>query len=195
MLNLFKRKKESILKDLEVTEKELTKIVKDNPSLRGMLVGYAAEHHFKKHLSSMYVRSIKDDDHDRKQKGDRRFYYNGKEYRVEVKSVQSNSIKNVDGVLTGKAQVDASDSREIELPNGSKMKTTCLLRNEFDVLAINLYNLTGKWEFAFIKNEDIPQNTYKKYSSYQKSQLLPTMIKLEWPLKPPFSDKIQELLT
>jgi hypothetical protein len=39
----------------------------------------------------------------------------------------------------GKAQVDASDSRTISLPDGSTMKTTCLLRGEFDILAVNCF--------------------------------------------------------
>jgi len=193
MLNIFKKR--SILDDLRLTEKQLTRIVDENPNLRGMLVGYAAEHHFRKHLErKLSVESIKDDDHDRSKKGDRRFYYNNKEYKIEVKSIQTNSVRNVNGKLVGKAQVDASDKRRIELPNGSTIKTTCLLRDEFDILAINLYPLTRKWEFAFIRNEDIPQNTYAKYTSYQKRHLLPTSVKVELPLQEPFSKKLKDLL-
>lgn len=190
--NMFKRK--TILNDLKITEKELTEIVNQNPSLKGMLVGYAAEHHFKQYLDKLFILSTKDDDHDRKSKGDRRFYYKGIEYKVEVKNVQSNSVKKLDDVVKGKVQVDASDSREIELPNGTKIKTTCLLRDEFDILAVNLYNLTGRWEFAFIKNKDIPKNNYKKYNEYQKEQLLPTSVNIEWPLKEPFKERIQDVI-
>ena len=39
----------------------------------------------------------------------------------------------------GKAQVDASDRREIVLPDNSRVTTTCLLKGEFDILAVNVF--------------------------------------------------------
>ena len=39
----------------------------------------------------------------------------------------------------GKAQVDASDRREVVLPDNSRVTTTCLLKGEFDILAINVF--------------------------------------------------------
>jgi hypothetical protein len=94
---------------------------------------------------------------------------------------------------TGVAQVDASDSREISFPDGSKLKTTCLRRGEFDLLAINCFAFGEKWRFAFALNSELPANTYKKYSEYQRQHLLPSLISVEWPLQPPFTENLFEL--
>lgn len=196
MFNFLRRNKTNILNEMKINENEFTRIVNENPSLRGMILGYVAEHKFKKMLETkMFISSKKDDDHDRTKKGDRRFKYNGKEYTVEVKSIQTNSIKQKeDGSFQGKTQVDASDSRNIVLPDGSELKTTCLLRNEFDILAINLYPFTKNWEFAFIKNKDIPNNKFVKYTEQQRKHLLPTTLNVDYPIKQPFVKDIRELL-
>jgi hypothetical protein len=70
---------------------------------------------------------------------------------------------------TGVAQVDASDSREISFPDGSKLKTTCLRRGEFDLLAINCFAFGEKWRFAFALNSELPANTYKKIRNINDS--------------------------
>ena len=168
-----------------------------NPSLRGILLGYVAEKKF--HGLFLDHPAItekgKDDDHDRTRKGDRRIAYKGKALVIEVKSLQINLVKNLgDDCWSGKSQVDASDSREVSFPDGSKLKTTCLLRGEFDLLAVNCFAFGNKWRFAFALNSELPQNTYKKYSEYQRSNLLPTLISVEWPLRPPFTENPFELL-
>ena len=94
----------------------------------------------------------------------------------------------------GKSQVDASDSRDVTLPDGSTIKTICLLRGEFDLLALNCFVFGEKWRFAFALNSELPRNTYKKYTDYQRRHLLPTLITVEWPLKPPFTENLFELL-
>jgi hypothetical protein len=68
---------QSILKEWGITEQELTDLVNQNPSLRGMLLGYIAEHKFQKLFldDSKIATTTKDDDHDRTKKGDRRIIY------------------------------------------------------------------------------------------------------------------------
>lgn len=181
----------SILSRWEISETDLTELVNENPSLRGILLGYVAEKKF--HDSYLTHPDVsekgKDDDHDRTKKGDRRIVYKGETFIFEVKSLQTNLVKNLGNESwSGKAQVDASDCRFVTLPNGDKVKTTCLLRGEFDILAVNCFAFGEKWQFAFALNEDLPQNSYKKYTEYQRQFLLPTLIKVEWPLQPPFVD-------
>ncbi len=187
----------SILKRWGITDRDLTELVDQNPSLRGILLGYVAEKKFHDtYLSHPAVTETdKDDDHDRTRKGDRRIAYKGTSVIIEVKSLQTNLVKNLgNDCWSGKSQVDASDSREVPFPDGSRLKTTCLLRGEFDLLAVNCFAFGNKWRFAFALNSELPQNTYKKYSEYQRSYLLPTLISVEWPLKFPFTENPYELL-
>ncbi len=189
--------KNSILAKWDITEAELTTLVEQNPSLRGMLLGYIAEKKFYdlflKHPNITAIH--KDDDHNRAIKGDKRLTYRGHTFLVEVKSLQTNLVKK-SGVdtWTGKVQVDASDNRTVTFPDGSQLKTTCLLRGEFDILAVNSFAYGEKWRFAFALNSELPENSFHKYTVYQRQHLLPTLITLDWPLKPPFTDNFHELL-
>ena len=64
--------KKSILKRWGITETQLTDLVDQNPSLRGMMLGYVAEKKFHDVFLDHpeITGNIKDDDHDRqKQKG------------------------------------------------------------------------------------------------------------------------------
>ncbi len=189
--------KDSLLKRWKITVQELTEVVDQSPSLRGILLGYIAEKKF--HDAFLNHPSIteigKDDDHDRRRKGDRRILYRGKPFTIEVKSLQTNLVKRLgEDQWIGKTQVDASDCRDVPLPDGSRLRTTCPLRNEFDLLAVNCFAFGEKWRFAFALNRELPLNTYRKYTEYQRSCLLPTLITIEWPLKPPFAADPFELL-
>ena len=179
---------ESILQKWDITIEELTDIVDQNPSLRGMILGYLAEMKLEKMwLQRTDVSGIsKHDDHDRRKKGDRVVMYKGKQFVFEAKSLQTNTIRRADGGWVGKAQVDASDRREVILPNETTVSTTCLLRGEFDILAVNVFAFENKWRFVFAKNSDLPSSTYAKYSDYQRSHLLATLVTVRWPPEPPF---------
>ena len=182
---------DSILNRWDITVEELTQVVDQNPSLRGMILGYLAE----LKLEKLWLRrggisdTSKYDDHDRKKKGDRIAVYKGKEFIFESKSLQTNTIRKTDEGWIGKAQVDASDRREVTLPDGTKVNTTCLLRDEFDVLAVNIFAFEDKWRFVFAKNSDLSSSTYKRYTEYQRSHLLATLVAVHWPPQPPFYEE------
>jgi hypothetical protein len=180
---------ESILKIWDISETELTEIVRSNPSLRGMMLGYVAEKKFHDlFLQHPGITEIsKADDHDRSKKGDLRFLYKKSELVVEVKSLQTNSIRRKSsGEWFGKAQVDASDRRIVRLPNGGSVNTTCLLVGEFDLLAVNIFAFEEKWRFVFAKNAELPRTTWKGYKPRQRKHLLATLVDVTWPPKPPF---------
>ena len=185
-----------ILDRWNLTHEEFTAIVDANPSLRGIALGYIAEHKFQSmFLTNPDISKVrKDDDHDRKRKGDRAFFYRGHEFIVEVKSLQTNSIKKQGDLWSGKSQVDASDRRTLYFRDGSTLETTCLLRGEFDILAVNCYAFGDRWQFAFALNRDLPKNTYRKYNQAQQEALLPTLITVTWPPQPPFVTDIFVLL-
>lgn len=182
---------ESVLERWDITVEELTQVVDQNPSLRGMLLGYLAE----LKLEKLWLRQegishvSKHDDHDRKKKGDRVIVYKGREFIFESKSLQTNTIRKTDEGWIGKAQVDASDRHEVTLPDGSTVNTTCLLRAEFHILAVNVFAFEEKWRFVFAKNSDLPSSRYKGYTAYQRSHLLATLVTVGWPPEPPFHEE------
>ena len=181
----------TILDRWDMTPEELTELVENNPSLRGMILGYLAELKLEKlWLSGDDVSEVtKHDDHDRKKKGDRVIRYKGQEVIFESKSLQSAMIEKTEEGWIGKAQVDASDRREVVLPDNSRVTTTCLLKGEFDILAVNVFAFEEKWRFVFAKNSDLPTSNYRNYTPYQRQHLLATLVTVHWPPRPPFSDE------
>ena len=179
---------QSLLDRWDITIEELTAVVDQNPSLRGMLLGYLAE----LKLETLWFRDSrisglrKPDDHDRRTKGDRLITYKNKQFVFESKSLQTNSIRRTEEGWIGKAQVDASDRRTVSLPDGTQLETTCLLRNEFDILAVNVFAFENKWRFAFARNSDLPVSRFSGYTEYQRAHLLATLVTVPWPLRPPF---------
>ncbi len=85
----------TLLDIFDVSLDFLTQVVVGNPSLRGMVLGYLAEAKLKEILEGHGRASAfrKEDDHDRKKKGDLVVTYQGFEFKVEVKSLQTNSVE------------------------------------------------------------------------------------------------------
>lgn len=128
-----------LLERLDISLEELEEALQASPSLRGMLIGYLAERKAVERFFEPY-HPTKPDDHDRSSKGDRIITYKGVPIRIEVKSLQSNSVQQTEsGGYTGRFQCDASDSGMKKLPNGDKLKTVCLVVGGFDLLAVNLF--------------------------------------------------------
>jgi len=182
---------ETIFERWDVTPEELTQVVDQNPSLRGMIFGYMAELKLEQlWLERGNVSAVtKADDHNRKLKGDLVVSYKGRQFTIESKSLQTATVRATTDGWIGRAQVDASDRRLVKLPNGSGILTTCLTKGEFDILAVNVFQFENKWRFLFAKNSDLPLSEYKKYSNYQRKHLLATIVTVHWPAKPPFRDE------
>ena len=188
----------TILDKWDITAEQLTEVVNANPSLYGMLLGYMAEIKLQDIIATFPEVSFikKFDDHDRKKKGDLYVVYRGKAFDIESKSLQSKEIgyDKEAGEWFGKAQIDASDKRVVTLPNGNKLSTTLLLRDEFDILAINCYSFQDKWKFVYARNRDLPFSTYSGYSKEEKESLISSLVKVTWPPKPPFYSDLKILL-
>lgn len=179
----------NLLDRWSLTIEDLTVIVDENPSLRGPLIGYIGEYKARETFKNdPRVSGLKKfDDHDRTKKSDFVFQYRGTEISVEVKSLQTNSIKRPEGGrFEGRFQCDASDRRSVKLPNGKKVETTCLLIGEWDLIAVNLFAFTNEWRFVYARNCDLPCSTYGKYSLYVRRHLLASTVRVTWPAEPPF---------
>jgi hypothetical protein len=85
----------SVLDYFDVSLEFFTEVVMGNPSLRGMVLGYIAEAKLKEALVGHGRGSAfrKDDDHDRKKKGDLTVTYEGYEFKIEVKSLQTSTVE------------------------------------------------------------------------------------------------------
>ena len=188
----------NLLRDWEISSKQISSLINQNPSLRGMLLGYVAELKLKELISVLpdISYTYKFDDHDRKKKSDLYIIYRGKAFDVESKSLQTNTIKfnEESQTWTAKTQVDASDRRDVILSSGKKLNTTLLKRGEFDILAVNCFGFGNKWKFLFAKNSDLPISTFKKYEEADRAELIASMIKVELPVKLPFYENLKDLL-
>jgi len=178
----------TILDRWDISLDELTEVVDSNPSLQGFLVGYIGELKLRKMwFSNKRVDHIhKFDDHDRRHKNDMAVSYKGHEFTIEVKSLQTNSIRRDVDLYRGSFQCDASDRRTVVLPNRRKVETTCLLAGEFDLVAVNLFAFRHEWEFGFALNRDLSHTESAKYTPAQRKYLLATLMKISLPLQPPF---------
>lgn len=175
----------------------LVELLRDRPSVRGMVYGFLAEVKFAEWLEDNGIPQelhVVDDDH-AKTKSDRTIPYKGKRYTIQVKSMQTNSIKD-DGPGRFKAniQCDGSDKRMVRLPNGHEYETTNYVAGEFMVLATALHPFEQKWDFAFRLNSTLPRTTSKKYAEEDREFLLKTLVPITWPIEEPWTTDLLGLL-
>ena len=187
----------NILEKWEVKVEDLERLIFSNPSLRGFILGYLAEAKLREQLSkiSQISNLLKYDDHDRTQKHDLVFTYKTRQYSIEIKSLQTNTIKRIEeNQYQGKFQCDAPDKRKIILTSGEEVTTTCLRFGDFDIVAVNMFAFRGKWEFAFALNQNLPASNYAKYPEEVRKKLIKSIIPLSLPLELPFTNNIITLL-
>lgn len=98
-----------------VSAETILHVIKDNPSLRGFVYGYVSEMEFERHYlkARKTIESFSKDDDHKKSKSDRTVIFKGKPVTIQVKSIQTNSIRFEDGRFTAKVQNDASDRRRV----------------------------------------------------------------------------------
>lgn len=189
---------------LNITLEELQEVSLENPSLGGTINGYLGEIKLREYLANDSRITIlpKPDDHDRSAKYDLPIEYKGRIFKIESKSLQTNSIKRskkrTDIIYEATLQCDASDCRPIVLPNGKTVTTTCLQYGDFDILAVNMFKFNQQWEFAFALNCELPQSGKgsKKNPIPEDCQkyLMKTSIPITYPIEGIFVSDICILL-
>jgi hypothetical protein len=118
-------RRKNILERWGLTVAELTEIVDSNPSMRGLMLGYVAEFVLRQRfLQDPRIKEVaKDDDHDRRSKGDLRLTYRGREFRIESKSLQTNTVRRLpDGTFTARFQCDAATGGAFAFPTARHSK-------------------------------------------------------------------------
>jgi len=137
---------------------DIEELAEQNPSLRGYLHGYIAELFLKRHLESLHgiskVEKIPDRD---SRKGDFLVTYLNHTLTVEAKSLSSNDLRQdlLNDSWIGRVNLKKTGAGKIP---DTHERTTCLMRGEFDVLAICTFSLTKTWEFVFLENRYIPSS-------------------------------------
>lgn len=191
------------LEDWDLSYDEINELLTDNPSLRSFVMGYAAELKCRRMFFDNQpgiTNVTKYDDHDRLKKGDIAFDYMDYTFTVEVKSLQTNSLRpKMSGLVTPNFQCDGSDSRIVDFPDGSSLKTTSLLVGQFDILAVNLHAFYGAWAFVFADNADLPtvrttRGAAMRYTEYQMDRLLRSTMPMTNPPSAPYQPDPWEIL-
>lgn len=182
-----------------VTPAELVQIVKATPSLRGMIAGNIAELKFLQHMHTFkgFSDFYKPDDHNRlENKIDLRFKYKNRFVTIQLKSIQTNTIKwdAKNNCLKCKVQNDGSDKRDVQLPNGRVVSTTNYKFGDYDILAVPLFPFTGEWNFAYLLNRECTPTTSTKYSAKNRQYLIRTTECLTYPLSGRWSMDIKETI-
>jgi hypothetical protein len=184
----------------QVTAEELVAAIKRAPSLRGMILGYIAEEMFEVHVLNTVdgVTDVrKHDDHDRTlNKCDRDFIYGGRRYTVQLKSIQTNSIKfdSASNRLVAVVQNDGSDRRAVTLSNGKTIETTNYKVGDYDILAVPLFPFTGNWTFAYKTNNSCRRTRSRKYEPADREFLLATTEEISYPLDDGWTTDLRLLL-
>ena len=187
---------QSILDRLSVTPEEFMAVIEEHPGLQGLLIKYLVEEKFKKiHLSDKNIsRVTKHDNYNNKKKGDLAVVYKDVEFIICLKALQPNKVQETTQGWVGKVPFDSKERREVLLPNGRRVKTTCFLKSEFDIIATGFFTFENTLRFVFAKSSDLPSSNYHNYTKPQRRFLLPTSITVSWPPKPPFTEDLISLM-
>lgn len=132
---------------LNLNVAQLTELLEENPSLRGMCVGYAIEYHVRSQLlQDPLVNSVlKMSDHSRESKFDFLVDTAVGDVRVEVKMLQNN----------GAIRMSKSYSGSTDCAEAGSIATFDILKSNLDVLAVS-NPLTGRT--YFVRSEDLPDS-------------------------------------
>ena len=180
-----------------ISKEELVFLIKEHPCVRGMISGYISEMKFRQFVTDHYdiCYCYKPRDHDRTEnKADLVCDYKDKTISIQVKSIQTNSIKYKDGGYRASVQNDASDKRQITLPNNDIVLTTNYQIGEYDILAVPLFVFTNQWNFAYKLNKNCRKSKSRKYTEEQKQYLLATTETISYPLTDDWTEDFNNLL-
>lgn len=145
-----------------VTLEEIESLLNENSSLRGYVQGFVAERRLAQMLRELpgieLVEKIPDAS---EEKGDLRITYKGEVIRLELKSLASDSIRHdcLNETWQGKVRSKATDKRDVEIEGVGVIRTSCLVKGEFDVLGICCLPVDGTWSYLFMEELYLPETS------------------------------------
>lgn len=195
----------------QLSPDEFNRIIDKNSNALSAIYGYVAEERLREMFLEdddrvKFLRSPEDQDDD--DKGDWAFQWRGEPMKIEVKSLQTHTIEEVDTsqetLTEGEGEPvryragfhlkGTSDQRTVK-HEGEEYETTLMNveKSDVDIMAVNLYKLKDEWDFAFIKVKDLPRSR-GNYPDGLKQQLAKSLIRLTVPLEEPFTTDIYGLM-
>lgn len=133
------------------------------------------------------------DDHNKSETGDFSFCYKGHVFTtVEVKTAKR--IQKDVYPFSSSASISHRDRKKVVFPDGSMVETGVILRNEYDILAVNMWHCFGQHVFVFAKLNDLPAETSKSFTEEQKKFIIKSTVKVSWPAVHPFYEDITQVL-
>jgi len=196
--------------DWELSPEEFNRIIHKNSNALSAIYGYVAE----ERLREMYledddrIENIRSpDDQDVGDKGDWAFRWRGEPMKIEVKSLQTHTIKEIDSEQQTLSSDDepvryragfhlkGSSDQRTEVYEGDEYQTTLMNieKSDVDIMAVNLYKIKDEWDFAFLKVEDLPRSK-GNYPEGLREQLARSQTRLTIPLQEPFTDDLYGLM-
>lgn len=180
-----------------VTAQDIDRGLTLSPSLRGMFRGYVDEQKLRDNyfIGRKRITGLtRPDDHDRTRKYDLEATYRGVPIRIEVKGVQTSSIRKDKQRFAARFQLDGSDRRSVTLANGKVVETTLVRVNDFDILAVALFEFGRGWKFAFALNSELKRTEHPKYPLAVRRRLLSSNQVITWPLQEPYVRELYPLM-
>ncbi|MFB6177841.1 MAG: hypothetical protein ABEI99_12005 [Halobaculum sp.] len=195
--------------DWQLDPEEFNRIIDQNSNALSAIYGYVAEERLREGFleGDPRVANVRSpEDQDSGDKGDWAFEYRGEPMKIEVKSLQTHTIRSVDTEQTKLGEDDgtrwragfhlkgSSDQRTVEY-DGKEYNTTLMNveESDVDIMAVNLYRIEDRWRFAFLRVDDLPRSK-GDYPDGLRKQLAKSQIRLTVPLEDPFTEDLYGLM-
>lgn len=198
--------------DWKLDPEEFNRIIHKNSNALSAIYGYVAEERLREAFledSDRVTNLRSQEDQDSKDKGDWAFQWRGEPMKIEVKSLQTHTIEEVntdqetltdtgDEPIRYKAGFHlkgTSDQRTIT-HEGEVYNTTLMdvENTDVDIMAVNLYKIKDEWDFSFLKVEDLPRSKGSSYPESLRQKLARSQIRLTIPLQEPYTKDLYGLM-
>lgn len=174
-----------------------------NRSVYGFLSGVSAEIAFfdiiAKHPEIKQYR--KPLDTNKTDKGDCVVDYKDTTLSIEIKSLHSgkNKIKKTQDVFgeetwTGTVELRNSRKKLVTFKDGTVLNTCLIERGEVDIYAVCVRKFTGKWDYIYCLECNIPNNKNTKLTPEQRQQCMATYATVCWPPQSPWTTSLDQIL-
>lgn len=197
----------------EVSEDELKDMIahvfSNNLSALAFFEGYGSEYLLEKQVKRIPGVSgqHKPGDNNLEVKGDLIVQYKHTPVSIEVKNVRrkTNSenrkpklvVNLEESYWVGYFSTRSSRTRKIVFSDGSEVHTYCTIRGQYDVIAVNVFQLNGKQNFIYCLEQDLPStspNSTTFLTPLQCAETLQPEIAVRWPPVAPWTDSLEEIL-
>lgn len=188
----------------------IARVFSNNLSALAFFEGYGSEYILEKIIKNTpsITAHYKPGDNNTEIKGDVVVTYKDVDLRIEAKSIKrrTNSISRKPQKIVnleeeywiGFFQTRASRNRKLVFSDGSVAHTYNCLRNQYDIIAVNVFQLSGKQEFMYCLEENLPSTEYcatkTNLTPLQCVETLRGEVSVRWPPVAPWTSSLEEIL-